>query len=145
MAQEHTCAGDPDGPGPAALFATVAAIPPRESRVLSLLPRVRRRHPQAADRAGTVSFYPSASGSARAAPKAGLPPYLTALLLHRRQRGALMRSGLSTVANLLLMGILIDSICQWLILGTSYAGAALVVGPVLIVAPYAVSRALTNR
>jgi hypothetical protein len=36
-------------------------------------------------------------------------------------------------------------VCQWLILGASYPGAALIVGPVLIAAPYAMARALANR
>jgi len=45
----------------------------------------------------------------------------------------------------LLVGILLDSVSQWLILGASYFGAALVVGPVLIAVPYAVARALANR
>jgi len=56
-----------------------------------------------------------------------------------------VRSAWSHVANLLLMGILVDSVCQWLILGRSYPGAALVVGPALIMVPYAVARALSNR
>ncbi len=43
------------------------------------------------------------------------------------------------------MAVLLDSVCQWLILGASYPGAALVVGPVLIAGPYAVARALANR
>ena len=41
--------------------------------------------------------------------------------------------------------MLVDSVCQWLILGASYPGAALVVGPVLIAFPYAAARALANR
>ena len=49
------------------------------------------------------------------------------------------------VGNLLLMGVLMDSIFQWVILGVSYPGPALVVGPVLIVEPYVVARALANR
>jgi hypothetical protein len=49
------------------------------------------------------------------------------------------------VANLLLMGILLDPVFQWVILGASYPGPALVVGPVLIATPYAVARALSNR
>jgi len=56
-----------------------------------------------------------------------------------------MRSGFETVANLLLLGILLDSLFQWVILGASYPGAALVVGPVLIVLPYTLARALSNR
>ena len=43
------------------------------------------------------------------------------------------------------MGILLDAVAQWLILGASYPGAALVVGPVLITIPYALARALANR
>jgi hypothetical protein len=49
------------------------------------------------------------------------------------------------VANLLLMGVLLDAVLQWVILGVSHPGAALVVGPALIATPYAVARALANR
>lgn len=62
-----------------------------------------------------------------------------------RSRAALVRSSVESIANLLLMGVLLDVVCQWLILGVSYPGAALVVGPVLIAVPYAVARALANR
>ena len=77
--------------------------------------------------------------------RAGRPPYLYALILHRDHRRELMKSGLETVVNLLLMGILLDAVFQWVILGSSHPGAALVVGPVLIVLPYAAARALANR
>ena len=77
--------------------------------------------------------------------RAGRPPYLYGVLMHRRLRRELLRSGFESVVNLVLMGILMDSVCQWLILGASYPGAALVVGPVLIGGPYAVARALSNR
>jgi hypothetical protein len=77
--------------------------------------------------------------------RAGRPPYLYALVLHRDQRRELVKSGLEIALNLLLMGILMDAIFQWVILGNSHPGAALVVGPVLIVGPYAVARALSNR
>jgi hypothetical protein len=81
----------------------------------------------------------------RADARAGRAPYLYALLLGSENRGDLARSALRDVVNLLLAGILLDSVCQWLILGASYFGAALVVGPVLIAVPYAVARALANR
>jgi len=77
--------------------------------------------------------------------RAGRPPYLLGLLTDGEHRRELMRDGLSTVANLLLMGILLDSVFQWMILGQSYPGPALVVGPVLITAPYGIARALSNR
>jgi hypothetical protein len=75
----------------------------------------------------------------------GRPPYLWGLVTDREHREELAWEGLATVANLLLMGILLDAIFQWVILGVSHPGAALVVGPVLITAPYAVARALANR
>jgi hypothetical protein len=81
----------------------------------------------------------------RADARSGRAPYLYALLLGSEKRGPLARSALGDVANLLLVGILLDSVCQWLILGASYLGAALVVGPVLIAVPYAAARALANR
>lgn len=77
--------------------------------------------------------------------RAGRPPYLLALLLGREARGELVRSAYESIAHLLLAGVLVDSVCQWLILGASYPGAALVVGPVLIAFPYAAARALANR
>ena len=56
-----------------------------------------------------------------------------------------MRTGFETVANLLLLGILLDAVFQWVILGVSHPGAALVVGPVLIVGPYSLaSRSLKS-
>ncbi len=83
--------------------------------------------------------------SGRADARAGRPPYLYGVLFHRGLRGELVRTGFETVVNLVLMGILLDAIFQWVILGVSHPGAALVVGPVLIVGPYSLARALSNR
>ena len=77
--------------------------------------------------------------------RAGRPPYLLALLLGRADRVELIKSAYQSIAHVVLGGILVDSVCQWLILGTAYPGAALVVGPVLIAFPYAAARALANR
>jgi len=76
--------------------------------------------------------------------RAGRPPYLHGVLFHR-SRGELLQSGFESVVNLMLMGILLDAIAQWLILGTSYPGAAIIIGPVLITLPYMLARALANR
>jgi len=75
----------------------------------------------------------------------GRPPYLYGLILQTDLRRELLGSAFKTVVNLILMGILVDSVCQWLILGSSYPGAALVVGPVLILLPYSIARAFSNR
>jgi hypothetical protein len=82
----------------------------------------------------------------RADTRAVRVPYLWALALGSdRPRRELVREAFRSIVNLLLMGILLDSVCQWLILGASYPGAALVVGPVLIAGPYGLARALANR
>jgi hypothetical protein len=83
--------------------------------------------------------------SGRTDARQGKPPFLHGVLFHAALRGELVRSGFGTVINLVLMGILLDAVCQRIILGVSHPGAALVVGPVLIGLPYAVARALSNR
>ena len=75
----------------------------------------------------------------------GRPPYLYGLLFHPDLRRELVRSSFESVVNLLMMGILLDSLFQWVLIGASYPGAALIVGPVLIVLPYSLARALSNR
>ena len=76
---------------------------------------------------------------------AGRPPFLSGVLFQRGLRGELVRDSFETVVNLLLMGILMDAVFQWVILGISHPGAALVVGPVLIILPYVLARAFSNR
>jgi hypothetical protein len=77
--------------------------------------------------------------------RAGRPPYLYNLLFYQDQRRDLLWSSFNSVVNLVLMGILLDAIAQWLILGASYPGAALLIGPTLITLPYVLARALANR
>ena len=77
--------------------------------------------------------------------RAGRPPYLVALLAHRHHRRQMLGETSRELANLVLIGILIDAVAQWLILGVAHPGAALVVGPVLITLPYALARGVGNR
>jgi hypothetical protein len=77
--------------------------------------------------------------------RAGRPPYLYDVIVHRGRRRELLKGGFDTVVNVMLMGILMDAVFQWVILGVSHPGAALVIGPLLIGVPYAIARALSNR
>jgi hypothetical protein len=77
--------------------------------------------------------------------KAGNPPYLLGLFFHSGQRRQLLRSGVAAIRNLLALGIILDVVFQFVIYRAVHPGAALVVGPILICAPYALSRALTTR
>jgi hypothetical protein len=77
--------------------------------------------------------------------RSGRPPYLYGILFHQNLRRDLIKDGFSTIVNLLLMGILLDAIFQRIILGVAHPGPALIIGPILIVVPYGLARALSNR
>ncbi len=80
----------------------------------------------------------------RADRREGHPTLLQGLFLHADHRARLAKETLEGIGVLLLMGILVDSAVQWLLLGISYPGAALVVGPVLITVPYAATRSIAG-
>ncbi len=77
--------------------------------------------------------------------RAGNPPYLFGLLFHAGSRRELMQSGVAAISTLLAMGIILDVLFQFILYRSVHPGAALVIGPILICLPYALSRALTNR
>jgi hypothetical protein len=77
--------------------------------------------------------------------RAGHPPYLFGLLFASGRRRDLLRRGMAAIRNLLAAGIILDLVFQLVLYRSVHPGAALVVGPVLICAPYALSRALSNR
>jgi hypothetical protein len=62
--------------------------------------------------------------------------------LHRREY---VRTGLTTIRDLVAIGIILDVVAQFLIFQQVHPGAALLIGPLLITAPYAFARAVTNR
>ncbi len=80
----------------------------------------------------------------RADLRAGREPYIWALVTGRGSRRELLRSALASISNVVLAAILCDAIAQWLLFRVVSPGAALVIGPVLICAPYALARALAN-
>ena len=77
--------------------------------------------------------------------KSGNPPYQFGLLFGAESRRELLRSGVAAVRNLVALGIIMDIVFQLIIYHSVHPGAALVIGPILICFPYALSRALTTR
>ncbi len=67
------------------------------------------------------------------------------LLLDPLHRWEYVRTGLATIRDIVAIGIILDVVAQFLIFGQVHPGAALLIGPVLVTAPYAIARALTNR
>ena len=76
--------------------------------------------------------------------KAGKPPYLFGLLFAAGRRRELLRSGGAAIRTLLAMGIILDVVFQLVLYRAVHPGAALLVGPILVCFPYALSRALTT-
>lgn len=77
--------------------------------------------------------------------RAGHQPYLFALIFGTEQRKELLRSGAAAITTLVAMGIILDLVFQVVLYHSVHPGAALVIGPILICFPYAVSRAVTTR
>lgn len=92
----------------------------------------------------TVAIILGARGGMKDA-QTGIPPFLRALTTHKMLRQQLLRSALTSLRNLVAIAVLLDLISQFLIFREIRPGAALVLGPVLIGLPYALSRALSNR
>ena len=72
-------------------------------------------------------------------------PFLWGLLFRGPWRAQLLRDALASVRDLLAVAILADLVSQFLIFREIDPLAALLLGPILIGAPYAVTRALANR
>lgn len=77
--------------------------------------------------------------------RAGRPPYLLGLFFDPLHRREYVRTGLTAIRDLVAIGIILDVMAQFLIFRLVHPGAALVIGPVLITAPYALARAAANR
>jgi hypothetical protein len=77
--------------------------------------------------------------------RAGRQPYQFALIFGTEKRKELLRNGAAAITTLVAMGIILDIMFQLALYQSVHPGAALVIGPVLIGVPYAVSRAVTTR
>ena len=77
--------------------------------------------------------------------RAKVPAFLCALAIHRRHRREMLGSALVSVGDLVAIAVLLDLIAQFLIFHEIHPGAALLLGPVLVGTPYALSRQLGNQ
>ena len=77
--------------------------------------------------------------------RAARPPYLLGLLFAAGHWREQLRSGVAAIRNLLAAGILMDLLFQVVLYRSVHPGAALLIGPIFICAPYVLSRALSNR
>lgn len=92
----------------------------------------------------TVAIILGARGGVKDA-RAGLLPFIRAVVLHGVHRTRLLRNMVASIRDLVAIAILADVVSQYLIFREIHPGAALLLGPVLITIPYALSRTFTNR
>jgi hypothetical protein len=76
--------------------------------------------------------------------RAGHLPFVLALMSRSARKCDLLRSAFASVRELISIAIILDVVSQFLIFRRIHPGAALLVGPILIAIPYAVSRALAT-
>ena len=67
--------------------------------------------------------------------RAGLPPFIWALVFHGGHRAGMLPDMFASVRNLVAITILLDVVSQILIFREVHPGAALLLGPVLIAFP----------
>jgi hypothetical protein len=72
-------------------------------------------------------------------------PFVFGVVFDSQRRRALLKEAFERLSVLIAVSILLDALSQFLILHRVFPGPALIVGPVLIAMPYALTRALTNR
>ena len=92
----------------------------------------------------TVAILLGARDSAKDA-RAGVPPFLRVLATGGHSCRESLKSAFLSTRDLIFVAILLDLIAQFLIFHVIHPGAALLLGPVLIAIPYAVSRAWASR
>jgi hypothetical protein len=77
--------------------------------------------------------------------KSGRPPYFWALLTNPSELGGRLNEGLIATARVILLGLCMDAIYQWIVLKTFYPGEAVIVALVLAFVPYVLLRGPVDR
>ncbi len=72
--------------------------------------------------------------------RTGRSPYLWTVLTSPRERGGRLREGLIATARIILLGLVIDAVYQFVVLKTFYPGEAVIVAIVLCFLPYVLLR-----
>ena len=81
----------------------------------------------------------------RADAVAGRTPYFWTIVSSPAERTQRLREGLNATARIILLGIVMDVIYQWLVLKTFYPGEAVLIALLLCFIPYVIIRGLVLR
>jgi hypothetical protein len=75
----------------------------------------------------------------------GRTPYLWSIAQGVESRGARLREGVISTAKIIILGVIMDSVYQYLVFKTFYPGETLVVALLLAFVPYLMLRGLIER
>jgi hypothetical protein len=77
--------------------------------------------------------------------RTGRAPYFWTILHNPQARAGRLREGLNATAKIILLGLVMDAIYQYLVLGTFHPNEALIVVVLLAFIPYVILRGLVLR
>jgi len=77
--------------------------------------------------------------------RAGRTPYFMTMLRNPQERVGLLREGLNATARIILLGLVMDVIYQFIVLKTFYPNEALIIALLLAFLPYLIIRGLVLR
>ena len=77
--------------------------------------------------------------------KENKPPYFWAMFTNPESRGDMMRDGWKSVSRVFILGIIMDSIYQFIVFRWFYPVEALLVAVILALVPYLLIRGPVNR
>jgi hypothetical protein len=75
----------------------------------------------------------------------GRPPYLTRLLSRSGNRAALLEEAVTSTSRILILGLVMDGIYQFVVLETFYPGEMVVISLALALVPYLLLRGPFSR
>ena len=77
--------------------------------------------------------------------RSGRSPYLWAMLTSRTERTSRFREGLNATSRIIVMGLVMDTIYQWVVFKTFYPGEAVILTILLAFVPYLLLRGAVAR
>jgi hypothetical protein len=77
--------------------------------------------------------------------KAGEPPFIFDLIINRENRRTKLASLFTSLSKTIIIAIVLDLISQYLIFGQVRISGAIVVAVIILIVPYSLARAITNK
>jgi hypothetical protein len=77
--------------------------------------------------------------------KAGEPPFIFDLIVNRANRRIKLASLFTSLSKTIIIAVVLDLIAQYLIFGQVHITGALAIAAVILVVPYSLARAITNK